>query len=92
MFDEKNVIQINGGIMINVDVSVKRVMYVKKIIFGVLLYVVVKMENIQQVLSIIRLKKLQSHAMKKQKLFQQILMKRKQPVKFKISMFQLHFY
>ena len=46
MFDEKNVIQINGGIMINVDVSVKRVMYVKKIIFGVLLYVVVKMENI----------------------------------------------
>ena len=46
MFDEKNVIQINGGIMINVDVSIKRVMYVKKIIFGVLLYVVVKMENI----------------------------------------------
>ena len=46
MFDEKNVIQINGGIMINVDVSVKRVKYVKKIIFGVLLYVVVKMENI----------------------------------------------
>ena len=46
MFDEKNVIQINGGIMINVDVSVKRVIYVKKIIFGVLLYVVVKMENI----------------------------------------------
>ena len=46
MFDEKNVIQINGGIMINVDVSVKRVMYVKKIIFGVLLYVVVKMKNV----------------------------------------------
>ena len=46
MFDEKNVIQINGGIMINVDVSVKRVIYVKKIIFGVLLYVVVKMKNV----------------------------------------------
>ena len=45
-FDGKNVIQINGGIMINVDVSVKNVTYVKKIIFGILLHVVVKMENI----------------------------------------------
>ena len=43
---EKNAIQINGGIMINVDVSVKNVMYVKKIIFAILLHVVVKMENI----------------------------------------------
>ena len=42
----KNVIQINGGIMINVYVSVKNVVYVKKIIFGTLLHVVVKMENI----------------------------------------------
>ena len=42
----KNVIQINGGIMINVNVSVKNVMYVKKIIFGILLHAVVKMENI----------------------------------------------
>ena len=32
-FDRKNVIQINGGITINVEVSVKNVMYVKKIIF-----------------------------------------------------------
>ena len=39
----KNVVQINGGITINVDVSVKHVMYVKKIIFGILLLVVVKM-------------------------------------------------
>ena len=31
-FDRKNVIQINGGITINVDVSVKNVMYIKKII------------------------------------------------------------
>ena len=30
----KNVIQINGGITINVDVSVKNIIYVKKIIFG----------------------------------------------------------
>ena len=42
----KNVSQINGGITINVDVSVKNVMYVKKIIFGILLHVVVKMESI----------------------------------------------
>ena len=43
---EKNVIQINGGITINVDVSVKNIIYVKKIIFGLLLRVVAKMENI----------------------------------------------
>ena len=30
-FNEKNVVQIDGGIMINVDVNVKNVMYVKKI-------------------------------------------------------------
>ena len=43
---KENVIQINGGIMINVNVSVKHVMYVKNIIFGIILHVVVKMENI----------------------------------------------
>ena len=43
---EKNVIQINGGITIYVDVSVKIVMYVEKIIFGTLLHVISKMENI----------------------------------------------
>ena len=31
---EQNVIQINGRIMMNVDVSLKSIMYVKKIIFG----------------------------------------------------------
>ena len=51
---EQNVIQINGEIMINVDVSVKNVMYLKKIIFGILLRVVVEMENIKQVLWIIQ--------------------------------------
>ena len=30
--------QINGGIAINVDVNVKIIIYVKKIIFGILLY------------------------------------------------------
>ena len=47
---EKNVIHINGGITINVEVSAKNVMYVKNIIFGILLHVVAKMKNIQQVL------------------------------------------
>ena len=32
-FMEENVIQIKSGIMINVDVSVKNIMYVKEIIF-----------------------------------------------------------
>ena len=45
-FDVRIVIQINVRIKINVDVSVKNVMYVKKIVFGILLHVVVKMENI----------------------------------------------
>ena len=44
--DRKNVIQINGAITINVDVSVKNIMYVKRSIFGILLHVVVKMESI----------------------------------------------
>ena len=43
---EEVVTQTNGGIMINNDVSVKNVMYVKKIMFGILLHVIVKMENI----------------------------------------------
>ena len=44
--DEKNVIHINGGLMINVDVRVKSFMYVKKIMFDILLHVIVKMGNI----------------------------------------------
>ena len=47
---EINVIQINGGITINNNLSVKKIMYVKKIIFGMLLVVIVEMENIKQVL------------------------------------------
>ena len=43
---EENVIQINVGITINADASVKNVMYMKKIIFGILLHVAAKMENI----------------------------------------------
>ena len=43
---EENVIKINGGILINVDVSVKTFMYLKKIMLGILLHVFVKIENI----------------------------------------------
>ena len=43
---EENTIQINRRITINVDVSVKNTKYVKTIIFGILLHVVVKMESI----------------------------------------------
>ena len=42
----ENVIQFKSGITINVNVSVKNILYVKKIIFGILLHVVVKMVNI----------------------------------------------
>ena len=41
-FDGKNVIQINGGITTNVDVSVKKFIYVKKILVNIF----VKMKNI----------------------------------------------
>ena len=44
---KNNAIQINGGTM-NVHVSVKNVTYAKKVIFGILLHVVVKMENIME--------------------------------------------
>ena len=66
---EINVIQINGGITINNNLSVKKIMYVKKIIFGMLLVVIVEMENIKQVLWMqLPMMKLQSHKKKKQKL------------------------
>ena len=59
---EENVTQINGGITINVDASVKDIIYLKKIIFRILLHVIVKMQNIQQVLWMIH----QLSAMKSQ--------------------------
>ena len=42
---EENVIQINGGITLNVNVSVQNVMYVKNIMLGMLVHRIVKMEN-----------------------------------------------
>ena len=38
---EENVTQIKSGIMINVDTNVKYIIYVKKVILGILLQVVV---------------------------------------------------
>ena len=43
---EENVIQIKDGITINVDVSVKSFIYVKKIISRILLHAVARMVNI----------------------------------------------
>ena len=42
---QENAIQINGGVTINVDVNVKKVIYVKNIMFEILLHVVAKMLN-----------------------------------------------
>ena len=43
---EQNVIQITGEIMINVDVNVKDIIYVKRNMFGILVHVFVKRKNI----------------------------------------------
>ena len=51
---EESVIQVNDRIAINVDVCVKNVIYVKNIIFGILLHVFVEMENIWQLLWMIK--------------------------------------
>ena len=61
--------------MINIDVSVRNTIHMKRIIFGIFIHVIVKMENIQQVLLTIQqlsVMKLQ----KKQKQFKQILIKK----------------
>ena len=89
---EESVIQVKSGIMINVDVGVKNILFVKKIIFGILQHVVPKMVNINikkvllmtQLLCVMKLKK-------KQKIFQQILMKKKNHVKQNFYIY-FHFY
>ena len=53
-FIEQNVSHINGGILVNVDVAVKSIIYVKKIMFGNLLHVIMKIEKILQVLWMIQ--------------------------------------
>ena len=47
---EENAIQIKSGITTNFDVSVRNTIYVKKIIFWVLLHLVVKMVNLTSVI------------------------------------------
>ena len=42
----ENVIHIKSELMINVYMSVKNMIYMKKIIFGILVYAVAKMVNI----------------------------------------------
>ena len=42
----ENVIQMNSRIMINVDGGAKNIIYLKKVIFGILLHVVAKTSNI----------------------------------------------
>ena len=43
---EQSVIQINFGVTINVDVSVKNIIYVQKYMFGTQVHASVTMENI----------------------------------------------
>ena len=50
---KQNVSQINGGITIIVDASVKNIIYVKKIMFGIVLNVILKMENIASIMDTI---------------------------------------
>ena len=69
---EENVIQ-----MINVDVSAKNIIYVKKIIFGILLHVVIKMDFLASIIDKLQMWKLSQMTKKnKNKQFQQILIKK----------------
>ena len=87
---EENVLQISGEITINVDVSVKNIICVKEIIFATL--ATCSCENGKYLASIIDHSVITCDEIiesynKETKNFQQILMKRKQPVKRKISIF-----
>ena len=42
----ESAIQIKNGIMMNIDASVKNILDVKKIIFGILLHIVAKLANV----------------------------------------------
>ena len=47
---EENLYEINDGIMINVDVNVKNLIYLKKIMFGILPHVIVKMKKMASIM------------------------------------------
>ena len=44
MVMEQNVIQTNGGKAIKFNVNVENIIYVKRLMFGILLHVIVKMK------------------------------------------------
>ena len=72
-FDTKDVIQINGGIATKCQCECKKIMYVKKIMSGILVHVFVKMKNIQQVLWMIqRLFVIKLYTQKKKNLMKNI--------------------
>ena len=72
----KNVLQSKSRITINMDASATKYhTYVKKIIFGILLHVPVEMVNLWQLLLLIQLLCVMK-LLKKQRQFQQILMKK----------------
>ena len=78
---EKNVIQINGGIAINVDVSVKNVIYVKKILFGILLHAAVKTDIYQVLCMIQQLRVMKLYRQKKQILIKKYMLINSSPTK-----------
>ena len=98
---DEDVIEINGRTMIILHVTETNITYVKNIMFGTLVHVFVKIENIQQVLWVIqrlRVMKLQNHMMKTwirkldqtmklSRTMKQILMGIEQPAKRKILIF-----
>ena len=87
---EENVNQINGGIMINVDVRVKNAMDVKKIMFGILLQIIVKIGK--YLASIMDDSAIMCDEIIESRKEETDLMKIRQPVKHKTFIFQFHFY
>ena len=91
-FDWRNVIQIKSGIMVNVKASVKNIIYVKKIIFGILPYSCKNGKHLAYVIDDNSVITCDEIIKETQKLFQKILMKKNQLIKHKISIFYLPFY
>ena len=86
---EESIIQINGGIIIKVNVSVKDVMYMKNIMFGILVNVVVKMGNMDD--SAITWDEVRELYDEETNTIPKIFNDRKASLKRKISLFYLHF-
>ena len=84
IFWVENEVQIKSGIMIYVDVSVKIKLYVKEIIFGLLL-------NIQQILWIMCDEIIDADD-EETKSIPKNFAKKKQPSEHKMSIFYMYFY